>query len=373
MKLTKRPEVGKFYSDVNLWMQPVFSASKNPDKRFKVIEIQGKNKTLTVKVEYGRKVPTWLEKRTLWVVEALFGKRFDYKEIKDEYEIAFSRELEKFEKEVGRSPSEIDSQHIIYNVMDGLRQRYRMYVDIGEIADILYPGQRATTALRNSLMVLNETQILAGSRFYFGDEKAELYIERLPLLHLSASGTSEGTVVSVSLNPFHLYNLMTKRIIGADLGFILRIEKPIAGLAYCYLHPKLYGAKMYGNKTYSVAYEDFATALQISVERQRRRILMQVGDGLDELVAKQFIMSWRLDDDAGYRLVFVITPDYFREYYEHMMPSERERIEALVNTLDGETYQAYVSEFLTALPKKKEWMDTTRMAWYYVRYRLATM
>lgn len=100
---------------------------------------------------------------------------------------------------------------------------------------------------------------------------------------------------------------------------------------------------------------------------------MQVGDGLDELVAKQFIMSWRLDDDAGYRLVFVITPDYFREYYEHMMPSERERIEALVNTLDGETYQAYVSEFLTALPKKKEWMDTTRMAWYYVRYRLATM
>lgn len=367
----KRVEEDKFYSDLDLWAQPVFTASNKSDNKNKVVEIEGRNNILPVRVEYGDRVPTWIDQKTIWVIEAIFGRRFNFNEVNEEFRLVYAKEKRKFLDEIKREPNEVDVQHLVYNAMEQVRMEYRMYIDISEIADILYPGQRATTALRRSLETLNNTFILAGSRFYFGQERAELYLERIPMIHLAMSSVGGSTTASVSLSPFHLYNLMMKKIIGADLAFILQIERPIAGLTYKYLHPRIYGARNYKNSIYSFAYEDLVLAIQVERFESRSRIITQIGPSFDELVRKRFIGNWSLSDSAsGHEISVVVSDSFYEEFYMQLSEREREKIERMVWAMSPSKLEKMMSDYLST-SMEKDPVKCKKLAEYYVRYKLA--
>jgi hypothetical protein len=370
----------KFYSDINVWHWAIFSASRSVEKeRRQVFEIRTEEGKHRVVVEYGERIPAWVELKVFFTIEYVFGKKFDFDRLREDAEKAIELERQVFCKEHSiDNPSDltgVDEQHIIYNAMDRLRNDYRLYLDIGDIANMLYPGKRANSAVRRSLETLNDTQLKTGSTLFLGKEFSELFLERIPVIHYTSSGVGGRGKVTVSLNALHLFNLVQKKFIGADLNFIYSIRNPIAGMLYKYLSPRFFGSTKHGHDTRRILYSDIADHCQIKKFTKRSYIIQQLKNPLEELKQLHFIMHWSLQKELWGEpaIDFYLNYDFFENYYSSLDQETKKRLENEVANLSDDTKESMVGEYMAGTGYIEGSEEYIKLKEYYLRYRVLNL
>jgi hypothetical protein len=365
----------KFYSDINIWHWAIFSAGKGKDKEhrqeFEIRTDEGRHRVV---VEYGERIPAWVELKVFFTIEYVFGKKFDFDVLRADADKAIERERKIFCEAHGIAElSPVDEQHVIYNAMDRLRNDYRLYLDIGDIAEMLYPGQRATSTIKRSLETLNDTQLKAGSTLFLGKEFSELFLERIPVIHYTGSSVGARGKVTVSLNAIHLFNLVQKKFIGADLNFIYSIKNPIAGMLYKYLSPRFFGSTKHGHDVRRILYSDIAEHCQIKHFTKPSYIIQQLSAPLEELKQRHFIMHWSLEKELWGEpaIDFYLNYDFFENYYSSLDAETKKRLESELANLSDAEKDAIIGDYMVGTGLDVGSMEYEKLKQYYLRYRFS--
>jgi len=195
--------------------------------------------------------------------------------------------------------------------------------------------------IKKSLEKLQQTIIKQESDYFVNSSRLEL--PEVSLLSFSLSKTKNRDTMIVSLNPFHLVNLLKRNFYISDIKLLNSFQSSIAGRLHELIKKALYGSKLFNKDKVVYDYKFICNYLQVEVRNSKSLILQQFEKPLKELIEKKIIVNWEIQKNLfDFEILFYHSLQYYNNFW---------------NTLD-ETIQRKINFGLAQLYKDEEEYNT---------------
>lgn len=323
----------EFYTDLNLINLPIFSSSKKIKSQNKTekIQLEKNNIKTNLIITYPNEKLSFFDRKVLATIEYLYCKKFDFnntkklfEEIQENVKLDYCKKNKIKEKDLSLA----DEQTIIINSLENLSYEHRLYIDFKLINKFLSKTY-LHSKIKKSLLKISETSINYESDYIIDGSKIQFNQVLLNAKIVESENTkNKKNIVSISLNPFHLYNLIYNYNTKSDLNFLNSFESSIGGRLSELLRKSIYGSKNY-NKSYVVyEYTYICNYLQIEKFKSLSRIIQQIENPFKELIAKNIIVNYRIEKNlfGDYEVYFYHSFDFYKDYFESLDKDDVQKI-----------------------------------------------
>jgi len=310
----------KFYTDLNLINLPIFSTSKRIKRKSEkeIIEIRKNNKKTKLIITYPQKKLTFFDRKILASIEYIFTNHLSLAKIEKSFNNEYEKELEKVkQKHSIKSTDEIgesEKQLILFSAMENVQKEYKLYLTLKEINDLIFNKSYLHKEIKQSLIKLSQTIIYQTSHYFI--DNSVLEIPGMQLLNVIISRHKNRDMLTITLNPFHMINIVQKKVTRADLRLLNSFRQPIAGRLSELLNKALYGSKTFNKSKVVYDYSYICDYLQIEKRKAESLILQQLKKPFNELIEKKIIINWLLVKNLfGYEVSFYHSHNFYEDYY----------------------------------------------------------
>jgi hypothetical protein len=372
-----------FYSDSNMTKLPIYTASKGiePTDR-EIILKDGKTKLY---ISYGKRVPTIFDRKIQATIEYLFYKRYKdhallteeaLKEIDGQTAKYIEYRKSKFDEAISKSVlTEAQQQQITFTSMKIIKERFNLHLSLTDINNHVFFKYRDVGQIIQSIETLSQTRIKKQTTYSLGGEKVVFEISEMPLIDYSVTFENNKNHYIISLNPFSLYNIITKDYIDFDLNYLISFKKPIAARLAEYFKPLFYGSRKYNRKSRKFDYTELCKYLLITEHKAKSLILQQMKDAFSELKSKGVIFHWTLNKALfGWEIEVWISLTFFEEYYRSLDEDIKQKLEIRYTELSPNSeFRKQIDEFINNLdvnniPQRYRADNCSILREYYGRY-----
>ncbi len=336
----------KFYTDVNLINLPIFSSSKKINRSNKTEEIVLNKNGVKTKliVQYPEEKLTFFDRKILAGIEYLFCNLHNISSLEEAYNKEFVIQKKIFLKKFNIDEDDIkqsETQQIIFETMSVIQKEFKLYITMKDINNLIYNNTYAHSMIKKSLEKLQQTIIKQESDYFVDSSRLEL--PEVSLLSFSLSKTKNRDTMIVSLNPFHLVNLLKRNFYISDIKLLNSFQSSIAGRLHELIKKALYGSKLFNKDKVVYDYKFICNYLQVEVRNSKSLILQQFEKPLKELIEKKIIVNWEIQKNLfDFEILFYHSLQYYNNFW---------------NTLD-ETIQRKINFGLAQLYKDEEEYNT---------------
>jgi len=336
----------KFYTDINLINLPIFSSSKKINRSNKTEEIVLNKNGVKTKliIQYPEEKLTFFDRKILAGIEYLFCNLHNISSLEEAYNKEFIIQKKIFLKKFNIDEDDIkqsETQQIIFETMSVIQKEFKLYITMKDINNLIYNNTYAHSMIKKSLEKLQQTIIKQESDYFVDSSRLEL--PEVSLLSFSLSKTKNRDTMIVSLNPFHLVNLLKKNFYISDIKLLNSFQSSIAGRLHELIKKALYGSKLFNKDKVVYDYKFICNYLQVEVRNSKSLILQQFEKPLKELIEKKIIVNWEIQKNLfDFEILFYHSLQYYNNFW---------------NTLD-ETIQRKINFGLAQLYKDEEEYNT---------------
>jgi hypothetical protein len=336
----------KFYTDINLINLPIFSSSKKINRSNKTEEIVLNKNGVKTKliIQYPEEKLTFFDRKILAGIEYLFCNLHNISSLEEAYNKEFIIQKKIFLKKFNIDEDDIkqsETQQIIFETMSVIQKEFKLYITMKDINNLIYNNTYAHSMIKKSLEKLQQTIIKQESDYFVNSSRLEL--PEVSLLSFSLSKTKNRDTMIVSLNPFHLVNLLKKNFYISDIKLLNSFQSSIAGRLHELIKKALYGSKLFNKDKVVYDYKFICNYLQVEVRNSKSLILQQFEKPLKELIEKKIIVNWEIQKNLfDFEILFYHSLQYYNNFW---------------NTLD-ETIQRKINFGLAQLYKDEEEYNT---------------
>jgi hypothetical protein len=336
----------KFYTDINLINLPIFSSSKKINRSNKTEEIVLNKNGVKTKliIQYPEEKLTFFDRKILAGIEYLFCNLHNISSLEEAYNKEFIIQKKIFLKKFNIDEDDIkqsETQQIIFETMSVIQKEFKLYITMKDINNLIYNNTYAHSMIKKSLEKLQQTIIKQESDYFVNSSRLEL--PEVSLLSFSLSKTKNRDTMIVSLNPFHLVNLLKRNFYISDIKLLNSFQSSIAGRLHELIKKALYGSKLFNKDKVVYDYKFICNYLQVEVRNSKSLILQQFEKPLKELIEKKIIVNWEIQKNLfDFEILFYHSLQYYNNFW---------------NTLD-ETIQRKINFGLAQLYKDEEEYNT---------------
>ncbi len=336
----------KFYTDINLINLPIFSSSKKINRSNKTEEIVLNKNGVKTKliIQYPEEKLTFFDRKILAGIEYLFCNLHNISSLEEAYNKEFIIQKKIFLKKFNIDEDDIkqsETQQIIFETMSVIQKEFKLYITMKDINNLIYNNTYAHSMIKKSLEKLQQTIIKQESDYFVDSSRLEL--PEVSLLSFSLSKTKNRDTMIVSLNPFHLVNLLKRNFYISDIKLLNSFQSSIAGRLHELIKKALYGSKLFNKDKVVYDYKFICNYLQVEVRNSKSLILQQFEKPLKELIEKKIIVNWEIQKNLfDFEILFYHSLQYYNNFW---------------NTLD-ETIQRKINFGLAQLYKDEEEYNT---------------
>jgi len=336
----------KFYTDINLINLPIFSSSKKINRSNKTEEIVLNKNGVKTKliIQYPEEKLTFFDRKILAGIEYLFCNLHNISSLEEAYNKEFIIQKKIFLKKFNIDEDDIkqsETQQIIFETMSVIQKEFKLYITMKDINNLIYNNTYAHSMIKKSLEKLQQTIIKQESDYFVDSSRLEL--SEVSLLSFSLSKTKNRDTMIVSLNPFHLVNLLKRNFYISDIKLLNSFQSSIAGRLHELIKKALYGSKLFNKDKVVYDYKFICNYLQVEVRNSKSLILQQFEKPLKELIEKKIIVNWEIQKNLfDFEILFYHSLQYYNNFW---------------NTLD-ETIQRKINFGLAQLYKDEEEYNT---------------
>ena len=336
----------KFYTDINLINLPIFSSSKKINRSNKTEEIVLNKNGVKTKliIQYPEEKLTFFDRKILAGIEYLFCNLHNISSLEEAYNKEFVIQKKIFLKKFNIDEDDIkqsETQQIIFETMSVIQKEFKLYITMKDINNLIYNNTYAHSMIKKSLEKLQQTIIKQESDYFVDSSRLEL--PEVSLLSFSLSKTKNRDTMIVSLNPFHLVNLLKRNFYISDIKLLNSFQSSIAGRLHELIKKALYGSKLFNKDKVVYDYKFICNYLQVEVRNSKSLILQQFEKPLKELIEKKIIVNWEIQKNLfDFEILFYHSLQYYNNFW---------------NTLD-ETIQRKINFGLAQLYKDEEEYNT---------------
>jgi len=336
----------KFYTDINLINLPIFSSSKKINRSNKTEEIVLNKNGVKTKliIQYPEEKLTFFDRKILAGIEYLFCNLHNISSLEEAYNKEFIIQKKIFLKKFNIDEDDIkqsETQQIIFETISVIQKEFKLYITMKDINNLIYNNTYAHSMIKKSLEKLQQTIIKQESDYFVNSSRLEL--PEVSLLSFSLSKTKNRDTMIVSLNPFHLVNLLKRNFYISDIKLLNSFQSSIAGRLHELIKKALYGSKLFNKDKVVYDYKFICNYLQVEVRNSKSLILQQFEKPLKELIEKKIIVNWEIQKNLfDFEILFYHSLQYYNNFW---------------NTLD-ETIQRKINFGLAQLYKDEEEYNT---------------
>jgi len=371
----------QFYTDLNLINLPIFTASKKIKNERKIEEIILDKNGIKTKliIQFPEEKLTFFDRKVLATIEYLFCHRYNVISLEEAYIKEYDKTKDWYLKEFKKKEKELkesDKQQIIYETMNNLQKAFKLGLTLKNINDFVYNKTYGHSKVKKSLLKLQNTYIKQESDYFIDGSRLEL--PEIPLLTFSSSREQKSNNNSreniiISLNAFHLVNLMKKNFVISDLKLLTSFDSSIAGRLSELIKKSLYGSKIFNKDKVSFPYEYISEYLQIEKRGSLSRIKQQLEEPFKELIDKKIIVNWLLQKNLfDYEIVFFHSLQFYENYWENLEEITKKLInQGLAKLIRQEDkYKKFEEEVNTFMEtvKVKDSAEKERIKIFYIKY-----
>jgi len=314
----------KFVSDLNLINLPIFTTSKKIKKTSEIEEIvlpekNGINIKLVIRYSSEEKL-TFFDRKVIANIEYLFCQKYDIQNIETAFNTEYSRQFDLFIKErkiKKEDLSEAEKQKIIINAINIVKQEFKLFLTLGMINEVIYDKTYAHSQIKKSLEKLGSTFIHQQSDYFVDGSKLE--ISSIPLIEYMYTETKNNyrNSVIISLNSFHIVNLIKKKFVVTDIKLLNSFKSPISGRLSELLRKSLYGSKSFKKDKVTYTYDYLCAYLQLEQRTSKSLIIQQLTQPLNELIEKKIIVNWIITKELfGFEISFYHSLNFYEIQYK---------------------------------------------------------
>ena len=371
----------QFYTDLNLINLPIFTASKKIKNERKIEEIILDKNGIKTKliIQFPEEKLTFFDRKVLATIEYLFCHRYNVISLEEAYIKEYDKTKDWYLKEFKKKEKELkesDKQQIIYETMNNLQKAFKLGLTLKNLNDFVYNKTYGHSKVKKSLLKLQNTYIKQESDYFIDGSRLEL--PEIPLLTFSSSREQKSNNNSreniiISLNAFHLVNLMKKNFVISDLKLLTSFDSSIAGRLSELIKKSLYGSKIFNKDKVSFPYEYISEYLQIEKRGSLSRIKQQLEELFKELIDKKIIVNWLLQKNLfDYEIVFFHSLQFYENYWENLEEITKKLInQGLAKLIRQEDkYKKFEEEVNTFMEtvKVKDSAEKERIKIFYIKY-----
>jgi len=371
----------QFYTDLNLINLPIFTASKKIKNEKKIEEIiLDKNGVKTkLIIQFPEDKLTFFDRKVLATIEYLFCYQYNITSLEESYIKEYDKikewYLKKFKKKE-KDLKESDKQQIIYETMNNLQKEFKLGLTLKNINDFIYNKTYGHSKVKKSLIKLQNTYIKQESDYFIDGSRLEL--PEIPLLTFSSSKESKERDnarenIIISLNAFHLVNLMKKNFVISDLKLLTSFNSAIAGRFSELIKKSLYGSRTFNKDKVNFSYDYICNYLQIEKLISESGIKRQLKTAFEELIDKKIIVNWLLQKNLfGFEIIFFHSLLFYEIYWNTLDEITKQLVnKGLANLIkQEEKYQKFeekINQFMNTV-KTKDNTEKDRIKAYYTKY-----
>lgn len=366
----------KFYTDINLINLPIFSSSKKINRSNKTEEIVLNKNGVKTKliIQYPEEKLTFFDRKILAGIEYLFCNLHNISSLEEAYNKEFLIQKKIFLKKFNIDEDDIkqsETQQIIFETMSVIQKEFKLYITMKDINNLIYNNTYAHSMIKKSLEKLQQTIIKQESDYFIDSSRLEL--PEVSLLSFSLSKTKNRDTMIISLNPFHLVNLLKRNFYISDIKLLNSFQSSIAGRLHELIKKALYGSKLFNKDKVVYDYKFICSYLQIEVRNSKSLILQQFEKPLKELIEKKIIVNWEIQKNLfDFEILFYHSLQYYNNFWNSLDEKVQSKINFGLAQLykDDEEYNSFIKEiesFMESLSfSDQEKFDNIKD--YYTKY-----
>lgn len=385
-----------FYTETNFCKLPLFTASKkvktNKEKEtilfsqnkiekkliieYAVMErkIKKEGKTQIIKI---REKATYKDSIVLKALEFLFYKN-DFNELKKEYQKEEDIFKNKYIKDFNIKNRELtinEEQQIIYQATKIIRERYSINFELSTINNLLTDSYNHKS-IQESLEKLKNTFIYAESNYKVGKNDV-LKFNKIPVIDYTLNTTEKSHKYILTLNPFHLYNLIhTVNITDSDFKTITQLKSYIAIGLYDKIKLRFWGKdkRDKSNNTITFDYDEICELLLLEKRKKFSLIKQQLKTGFNELIKHNVIVNYTIEKTLfknTYLITFYKSIIFYKDFWQNTPSKTRNSHNKkllLLKENDKEKYAEFEQKLNDEL-NKIDYPEIKEDTYYhYIRY-----